>query len=1110
MNLRTLARRSLAYYAGSNWGVIVGAAIGTMALAGALLVGDSMRASLLRKSLEGLGPFHHALFSNDRFFREALAGEVQETLATRSGEKPARQIRAALLLAGMAANDDGSARANRIQVIGASPRLLELLGRDLPIPQNSALVNAALAAQLRVKPGDEILVRMPKPGALSREVTLTDRNDTTVALRLKIAGELPASHSGNFSLARSQLAPMNVFIPMGALSKAIGLAGKANLLLATGGPGKNDPDGVAAHLDAAMNQRLTLEDAALEIRPVPAPAQFELRTSRVFLDPPVAEAALRASQKAVPLLTYLANLIQHGTNAAPYSFVTAAPAPFTEEGMRDDEIVLSQWLADDLGAKAGDSISLSYFDPGSGARLIEVTNRFVVRGIAPAGPPWDDRTLMPDFPGIEKAESTGDWEVGFELVHTIRPRDEAYWKEKRGTPKAFVTLAAGRRMWGSRFGDFTAVRWMSLPEGASSEAALARTILSAVTPGQLGLSFEPVREQAIRGVQQSQDFGQLFIGFSFFVILSALLLTALLFQFSVERRAAEFGTLLAVGFPAGLVRRLLLAEGAGLAMIGGLLGVIGGVLYARGMLWGLGTLWRDAVGTSALEMHASPSSLAIGWAAGVAAAVCAVWLTVRRLSRVPALDLLGGEHRGVEAGPGRMARWVSAIAFLVATGITAWGLGMSRSPQPGAFFGAGALLLISGVAGASAWLARLGTARSQTRLSLSALAVRGNARARKRAVTTVGLLAAGSFVVAAIGVFRLDASRDALSPSSGTGGFQLAGESTLPVVQDLGTKTGREFFGLSEEDLRGVSVVSMRLRAGDDASCLNLNRAQKPRLLGVRPETLRGRFKLTGAAKGFDASRGWDMLHQWTNTNPGVIGEIPAIGDASSIQWALGKSLGDTVDYQDERGRVVRLRLAGALANSILQGNLLIDEAAFERLFPGESGYRFFLVETPPGRLNEVSGALSRALQDSGLELSFSVARLEQFNAVQNTYLGTFQMLGGLGLLLGSAGLGMVVLRNVLERRGELGLLSAVGFSRAKLRRMLLTEHGALLAVGLAIGVAAAALAVLPALNSSERVLPWRSLAWTLSAVVLNGLLWTWLATRWATRGDPLMALRNE
>jgi ABC-type antimicrobial peptide transport system permease subunit len=149
-------------------------------------------------------------------------------------------------------------------------------------------------------------------------------------------------------------------------------------------------------------------------------------------------------------------------------------------------------------------------------------------------------------------------------------------------------------------------------------------------------------------------------------------------------------------------------------------------------------------------------------------------------------------------------------------------------------------------------------------------------------------------------------------------------------------------------------------------------------------------------------------------------------------------------------------------------------------------------------------------MQDVGLELTPAPLRLAQFNAVQNTYLGTFQVLGGLGLLLGSVGLGIVVLRNVLERRGELALLVAVGFRRQLVQQLLLLENGALLAAGLGVGVIAAAVAVLPAVLAPGTQLPMISLATTLVAILLNGLLWTWLATRFAVRGDLLRALRNE
>jgi ABC-type antimicrobial peptide transport system permease subunit len=169
-----------------------------------------------------------------------------------------------------------------------------------------------------------------------------------------------------------------------------------------------------------------------------------------------------------------------------------------------------------------------------------------------------------------------------------------------------------------------------------------------------------------------------------------------------------------------------------------------------------------------------------------------------------------------------------------------------------------------------------------------------------------------------------------------------------------------------------------------------------------------------------------------------------------------------------------------------------------------------FLIDAPSNAAPLVSATLSRALQDVGLELTPAAERLNAFNAVQNTYLGTFQILGGLGLLLGSAGLGVVVLRNVLERRGELGLLAAVGFRRRALQRLVLSEHVVLLGLGLGIGIVAASVAVLPAILSPGTQLPYVSLGVTLGAVLLNGALWTQLASWYALRGNLLAALRNE
>src|SRR2546428_6223903 len=104
---------------------------------------------------------------------------------------------------------------------------------------------------------------------------------------------------------------------------------------------------------------------------------------------------------------------------------------------------------------------------------------------------------------------------------------------------------------------------------AELSAKFKDKLLATLKPEELGLRFEPVREQALNAAAQSQDFGQLFLGFSIFLVAAALLLMALLFQFALEQRAAEVGTLLALGFTARQVRRLLLVARAAPGPLGG-------------------------------------------------------------------------------------------------------------------------------------------------------------------------------------------------------------------------------------------------------------------------------------------------------------------------------------------------------------------------------------------------------------------------------------------------------------------------------------------------------------------------------------------------------------
>ena len=1115
MNLWTLIGRSIRFHWRSHLGVILGAAVSTAVLVGALVIGDSVRYSLRYTALARLGETEVALVAPDRFFRDDLADRMIPALGA-----PAAAV---LQTPGIATRQDAAARINQVQVLGVDRRFWNLGGGAALLPDNTAdavVINEAAARRLGVKAGDAIRVRLRKPSALPLDAPLSGEPGTTFPVDVTVRAVAGDADFGRFSLQANQVAPFNVYASRAWLQKQIGQAGRANVLLVGRRSAGAQP--TPADASAALAQRWRPADAELSLHDLPGRRLLELRSRRIFIDTPVSQA-VAAMPEAVGILTYLVNELRVGDLAAPYSMVTAigplggnenspgATAGLLPADMHDDEVLVNSWLAADTGAKPGDTLEMAYFVMGAAGRLQTQSSRFRVRAVLPLDGPAADRTLMPDFPGMANVDNCRDWKPGIPIdLKKIRKQDEAYWNQYRGTPKAFVTLAAGQRMWANRFGNLTAVRF---PAEAGAQAKIDAALALAVPPASLGLYFQPVRERALAASGQALDFGQLFLGLSFFLVATALVLTGMLFGLSIEERSEEVGTLLALGFPPRRVRRMLLLEGVALAAVGGAIGTVCGLLYTRVMLLALATVWRGAVASADLHFHTEPLTPLIGAVAGLVVAAGAIWLTVRRQARAPARELLaaGADAELRLALPrqarGRLAPVLAVAGVVGAAAILATTYHAKGEAAAGAFFGAGAILLIAGLAACQTLLARLARPAAEAGLSLAGLGLRGAGRRRGRSLATIALLACGAFLVVSVGANRKSSLEDADLRTSGTGGFALYGETTVPVFQDLNSEAGRNAFGLPDEYAGQVKFVPMRVHAGDDASCLNLNRAQSPRLLGVRPEepASRGAFAFAETTDHPAGESPWLLLDK-----PDAEGAVPAIADANTITWALGKAVGQTLPYTDERGRTFQIRLAGALSGSILQGSLVLSERAFIEKFPSESGYRAFLVDAPAGDAPEIAKTLSERMSDVGLAAEPAYERLAAFNSVENTYLTIFQALGGLGLVLGSIGLGVVVVRNVLERRGELALLRAVGFRRASLDWLVLYEHWTLLVMGLVCGVAAALVAVFPAIRAAGTQVPYVSLAVTLAAVLASGLLWTYLAARWALGGALLAALRNE
>ena len=181
------------------------------------------------------------------------------------------------------------------------------------------------------------------------------------------------------------------------------------------------------------------------------------------------EAAASSGLAPMPVLTYLANRIRIGSREIPYSLVAAVEpdvlqpvdASGSEAPLQRSPIWLNQWAAEDLNAKVGDRVTLEYYLWREEGQLATQTAEFQLAGILPIRGIAADRNLVPDYPGISDSDTLSDWDPPFPMdLGLIRPKDEAYWKEYRATPKAFITLADGQRLWRSRFGVLTSLRFM--------------------------------------------------------------------------------------------------------------------------------------------------------------------------------------------------------------------------------------------------------------------------------------------------------------------------------------------------------------------------------------------------------------------------------------------------------------------------------------------------------------------------------------------------------------------------------------------------------------------------------------------------------------------------
>ncbi len=1063
--------RGLRHYRSAYCGVLSGSALGSMVLLGALFAGDSVKSTLREITEQRTGRATVVLAGGENFFRARLADDF-------SGTAPVLQLRSQV--------DTPSGRSTgQVNLFGVTPEFWKFApGNTTPpaLDKRSWAINRELARTLDLSPGDTLVIRLGKPGLASRDAPLSGEPEELITLRGTVAGIRDDDAMGRFNLEATQLPAPGIFLPIETLAAAIERPDSANLLLFKESLSADEAT-------ARIRKSAQLADYGLFLMDIPLSRATEIRTDRIFIPTRIEEKLRSLLPESRPVLTYLANTIAANGKETPYSMVTGAdPAAvsFLPDDLAPDQIVLNSWEADDLSARPGDAVTLRYFILGNGNQLVEESSAFRVHSIVPLEGAAADKLWMPDFPGIAEADNSADWTSGLPLdLSRIREKDETYWDDHRGTPKAFITHDAARAMWSNRWGNATSIR---ISSGQIPVPELERKILETLTPADAGLLIRDLAAESRSAASSPVDIAGLFLSMSFFLILAAVALTAMLFRFNVEQRNHESGLLAALGITAEKILRWRLLEGLVVVTTGSTLGALLAFAYTRGLLLFLETIWNRG-DDRMFRFHAAPSSIVGGIIGFMLLMMATIWLVTRRQAkRSASLRLETGSEEVHRSGKFR-GRWIASVA--AAIGVVAL-LGSKMIGAQGAFFLAGFSFLIAGlalfrVAGASC------SSPSQERLAppltTARLARLNIARRPARSLVVVGSLASGLFLVISVTAFQKHGGGDWQDRSSGTGGFAFWVETTTAVHRSSAKDSSADMLNLGDQREKLGDVLPFRLGTGDDASCFNLNSVARPRLLATATATLgnRGSFTIQSTAEGIAPS--WQSLREG---DPEV---LRAFIDETTLMWVLKKKPGDRIDYTDEQGNTFPLEIAGTLAGSVFQGSFIVDEQRFLERYPSIGGYRLFLADSP-GDLAETRGILQRALTDLGATVTTTSERLAAFNSVENTYISIFNVLGGLGVILGAAGLGIVTARNLSERRNEFTQLHRIGISRGIIRSMVVRETRQYIHWAIGIGLVSAMISILPALPQTGLLVTVGWIAALAVMFLLTAASCAWLAYR--------------
>ena len=612
MNIQNLIIRNISKYKSFYRLIAVAVVVAVAVITGSLVVGDSVRSTLVKRVDERLGNTETIIFSKYSY----LNYKILENSLLKDNS------RGILLLNGFVSV---SGKLTPVMVWGVD---------DLEIERGKTKINSALYNEIKAE--KNIVLRLPSAGMVPLgSMFVTDTY--TTSLRLELDTIISVEQGGNLNLKNEQTIPLNIFVNREELAETMGISGKINVILS---------DKIISKEDFASSWNYKLSGLNVETKN----EATTITSDRIFIQNKVVETLCDSTSNRI--YTYLANSINvhkafifyietcgeisertHiDANIIPYSFITAVDF-YKGKKLKSDEIILSDYAVQRLNKRLNvgqnDNISINYFVSKQLKTLVEDSVFLKVGKIIPIKDLQADKTLSAEFPGLSNVERCTDWNSDLPInMNLITDEDEDFWKKYKNTPKAIVPYSTLAPRWENAFGSATALQITDTSR------------LNDLSYEMFDIQLIYPREAGITAAKSGVDFSSLFLSLGFFIIISAAMLMLVPLSEMLFRRRNELDLLKATGFSNKRIARLLLRESTPIVLVSAIVGVIVGLLYTYLVLFLLGNVWKGATHTDGFRVYPDLMTIAIGMSIGIVFSLSLLYIRIVRAL-----------HRGVMLTP---------------------------------------------------------------------------------------------------------------------------------------------------------------------------------------------------------------------------------------------------------------------------------------------------------------------------------------------------------------------------------------------------------------------------------------------------------------------------